>query len=86
MDRCRRTRRAGGEMSRNLNAALRHLLAAVANEPGYYPVPLAWCHGKDFDQMVEHAEHLNQKIFKLNKMDCLKIVTSTMRGKARKAS
>ena len=32
---------------------------AVANEPGYYPIPLRWCHSDNYNEMARHAEALN---------------------------
>lgn len=34
---------------------------AVANEPGYYPVPLHWCHADTWDEAQAHAVELNRE-------------------------
>jgi hypothetical protein len=34
---------------------------AIANEPGYYPVPEFWCHGDSYDEMHRHVDELNDK-------------------------
>jgi adenine/guanine phosphoribosyltransferase-like PRPP-binding protein len=33
---------------------------AVANEPGYMPVPRSFCHGDTYDAMHAHAMELNR--------------------------
>lgn len=33
---------------------------AIANEPKYHPVPIAWCHGDNWEEMAEHADELNR--------------------------
>lgn len=32
---------------------------AVANEPGYYPVPFDFCHAATWAEMSKHADELN---------------------------
>ena len=32
---------------------------AIANEQGYHPVPIAWCHADNYDEMADHADALN---------------------------
>jgi hypothetical protein len=50
---------------------------AIANEPGFYPVPLTWANGT-FDEMSDHADELNLAEG-LNIMAATKIVLSSMR-------
>lgn len=35
---------------------------AVANEPGYYPIPAHWAHGDDYKELDAHAEELNAEL------------------------
>ena len=51
---------------------------AVANEPGYYPIPEFWCYGDCWDQMAQHADQLNAAEGKDRKSAAV-IVASTMR-------
>jgi hypothetical protein len=51
--------------------------AAVANEPGYYPVPEHWCNGEDYNEMYQHVDELNlEKGLSLE--EALEIVCSSM--------
>lgn len=34
---------------------------AVANEAGYNPVPMYWCHADTWNEMREHAKALNRE-------------------------
>ena len=54
---------------------------AIANDPGYYPIPRYWCRGNDWSQMKEHADNMNLTLLKLDAEQACKIVASTMRGK-----
>ena len=51
---------------------------AIANEDGYYPIPLHWCHGDSWREMQEHADALNAELFKLDKRQAARIVCTTM--------
>jgi len=35
---------------------------AAAHEPGYWPIPLHWCHGHDYQEMQNHADQLNDQL------------------------
>jgi hypothetical protein len=52
---------------------------ALANEQGYYPIPLAWVWGDTWAEMSAHAESLNAEEG-LSRLDAAKIVISTMRA------
>lgn len=54
---------------------------AVANEPGYNPIPLTWCHGDDYDEMQNHARELNAEAG-LSVDAEARIICSTMRRRA----
>lgn len=54
---------------------------AVANEPGFNPIPLTWCHGDNWLEMDEHASELNRANGVSEEQE-LRIVLSTM-GKKR---
>ena len=51
---------------------------AFANEPGYCPVPLHWCHGDRWDELQAHADELNKELFQLDGKAAALIVLSTM--------
>jgi len=51
---------------------------AVANEPGYYPIPLHWCHGDNRDELQKHADELNAELFGIDRRAALEIVCSSM--------
>lgn len=55
---------------------------AIANEPGYHPIPLTWCHGDDWDEMSGHADALN-KVEGLGVEAAARIVCSTMKPVAK---
>lgn len=65
---------------------------AVANEPGYYPVPQHWCYGDNFEELATHADELNKELFDLEPKATALIVASSMaagktrRGKLRSAA
>ncbi len=50
---------------------------AVANEPGYHPLPEFWAHGS-YDEMSEHADELNAAEGK-SVEESMRIICSTMR-------
>jgi hypothetical protein len=52
---------------------------AVANERGYNPIPVFWCHSDTYDEMAEHAEQLNRELFQLDHVAAMRIIVSTMR-------
>lgn len=52
---------------------------AVANEAGYNPIPLTWCHGDSWNEMQTHADELN-KAEGLGEHDAARIICSTMRA------
>lgn len=62
--------------------------AAVANEPGYYPIPLSFAFvefGQDaYDEMSAHADELNEAMG-LDEEAAMKIVASSMFPAKRKA-
>lgn len=35
---------------------------AIANDPGYMPVPLGWAHYDTFEGAQDHVDHLNKHI------------------------
>lgn len=51
---------------------------AVANEPGYNPIPTVWVWADTYDEMDAHADALNQKEG-LTPIEAAKIVLSTMK-------
>jgi hypothetical protein len=53
---------------------------AVANEPGYIPIPEHWAHADSYDEMDRHAEELNLAEGH-DVLSAAKIVLSSMRGK-----
>jgi len=53
---------------------------AVANERGYFPVPLGWARYTSFEGAPDHAEYLNEEVLKLTDMESFKIIASTMGG------
>lgn len=54
---------------------------AVANEPGYHPIPLHWAHADSWEEMSAHANELNAELLNLDKDASARIVLSSMRGK-----
>ena len=50
---------------------------AVANEPGYYPVPLHWSHSDNYEAMLEHAHELNDALG-LSRREAALIISSSM--------
>lgn len=58
---------------------------AVANEPGYHPIPLHWCNGDNFIELHDHADELNRELFNLEPRAAATIVSSTMAAQNRKA-
>lgn len=62
---------------------------AVANEPGYYPVPIAWCYAEEgkgmYEAMRDHARELNAELG-LSIEEELKIVASSMRNTPRRGT
>lgn len=50
---------------------------AVANEPGYLPIPTTWCHADSYAEMRAHANELN-KAAGLDEESAARIVCSTM--------
>lgn len=57
---------------------------AVANQPGYYPVPLAWCHGDDWNELRKHADALNLEHFDLDAKAASTIVASSIAAQNRR--
>lgn len=55
--------------------------AAIANEPGYYPVPKFYYSADSFADAEVRAEELNRDLLKLTKERALEIQISTMGGK-----
>lgn len=53
---------------------------AVANERGYFPVPLGWARYATRDAAAEHAEHLNRHLG-LGDEAAWQIIASTMGGR-----
>lgn len=51
---------------------------AIANEPGYVPIPEHWCHADSYDELDRHAEQLNEAEG-LSVLEAVRIVCSTMR-------
>lgn len=54
---------------------------AVANERGYFPVPLGWARYATYDSAADHADYLNEKVLGLTVDDAFAIIASTMGGK-----
>lgn len=59
---------------------------AIANETGYYPVPLYWCHGDNWDELSDHADELNREHFDLDERAAMVIVASTMSAQNQRRS
>jgi len=55
---------------------------AVANEPGYIPVPTYWCHADTAEEMNAHVDQLNRELFKLEPEQALSIIASTMQQRS----
>ncbi len=56
--------------------------AAVANEPGYYPIPENWANADSFGEMEDHVDELNQAEG-IVPSEAIRIVCSSMKeGKA----
>lgn len=53
--------------------------AAVANEPGYYPIPVHWAWGDDYGELSDHADELNAEMG-IDADAGVVIVSSTMQG------
>lgn len=51
---------------------------AVANEPGYVPVPLFFCNADRYDEMATFAEELNEKKLGLDIRAAARVVGSSM--------
>jgi F420-0:gamma-glutamyl ligase-like protein len=54
---------------------------AVANEPGYYPVPIGWCHADTWQEMEKHAKELNREMGLDARTACIIVATSMGAGK-----
>lgn len=52
---------------------------AIANEPGFYPIPMYWVNSENWYEMDGHASELNLELFGLDEETALKIVASSMR-------
>lgn len=53
---------------------------AVANERGYFPVPLGWARYATYEAAADHAEHLNRHLG-LDAETAFQIIASTMGGR-----
>jgi hypothetical protein len=53
---------------------------AVANERGYFPVPLGWARYATYDAAADHADRLNTQVLGLTTADAFRIIASTMGG------
>lgn len=53
---------------------------AYANEPGYSPVPLTWCHSDNYEEMCDYADKLNKELLGLESLAALTIISSSMRA------
>jgi hypothetical protein len=51
---------------------------AIANEPGYVPIPEFWCHADDYSELDRHAEELNNAEG-IDVREAARIVLSSMR-------
>ena len=51
---------------------------SVANEAGYTPIPLHWCHADNLAEITAHADALNAEWLSLTPEESLRIVTSSM--------
>jgi hypothetical protein len=51
---------------------------AVANEPGYHPIPLHWANFPTFDSAHGEADRLNRELLDLNERAAARIVCSSM--------
>lgn len=58
---------------------------AIANEAGYTPVPLHWCHADSWAEMEAHAEALN-RAEGISDDAATRIVCSTFAAQNRKAA
>ena len=50
---------------------------AVANEPGYSPVPMTFCHGDNHAEMEAHAEEANREFLGHSEDTAMTIVCSS---------
>jgi len=51
---------------------------AIANERGYVPIPTTWCRADEYDEMVRHADELNEAEG-VDRRTAATIVASSMR-------
>ncbi len=51
---------------------------AIADEPGYHPIPDVWCHADNRAEMRAHADTLNAERG-LDQLAAVRIVASSMR-------
>ena len=58
---------------------------AVANERGYHPVPVYWCHADTWAEMETHVDELNAAEG-LSEDEYMRIVATTMRAQNRKTA
>jgi len=57
--------------------AICHLGIAIANEPGYSPVPISWCNSEDYVEVSEIADDLNKVQLRLGEDEAMRIEVST---------
>ncbi len=57
---------------------------AVANEPGYHPIPLYWAQADSFNEAADMADELNTNVLGLNDAAATRIVCSSMAAKKSK--
>jgi hypothetical protein len=51
---------------------------AIANEPGYYPIPSFWAYSDDYSELSRHADDLNREIG-VDEKAAARVVCSSMR-------
>lgn len=54
---------------------------AVANEPGYHPVPIGWARFQRMDHAEHEVDRLNRDVLGIGHQREFEIVASTMGGK-----
>ena len=54
-----------------------HLGVAIANEPGYCPLPTYWCSSKDYTEVSGIADDLNKVQLGLTDSEAMRIEVST---------
>lgn len=64
----------------NVPGPLFGLGVAIANEPGYIPIPLHWVHADTYEEAADHADELN-RAEGLDDKTAYRIIASTMKSR-----